>query len=82
MKPLLSVLLVAGAGLVLVVLGEWRLGAAVFGLALLLAAALRLVLPVERAGLLVVRSRAVDGAVLLLLGFVVIGLANTIPSGR
>lgn len=82
MKPLLTVVAVAGVGLVLVVLHQWRLGSATIGLALSLAAALRLVLPAERAGYLVVRSRAVDATVLVLLGFLVVGLANTIPAGR
>lgn len=82
MKPLLLVLAVVTAGLVLVVLHQWRLGSAVVGLALSLAAALRLVLPTERAGLLAVRSRPVDAAVLVVLGFLVVGLANTIPAGR
>jgi hypothetical protein len=81
-KPLLAVLAVVGVGLVLVLVHQWRLGSAVVGLALSLAAALRLVLPTERAGYLAVRSRAVDAAVLVALGFLVVGLANSIPSGR
>jgi hypothetical protein len=81
-KPLLAVLAVVAVGLVLVLVHQWRLGSAVLGLALSLAAALRLVLPEGHAGLLVVRSRAVDAAVLVALGFLLVGLANSIPSGR
>ena len=79
--PLALSVLVAAAGLVLVaVLDRWRLGSAVIGLAFCLAAALRLTLPARQAGLLVVRSRAVDAAVLLTLGFGLVALANTIPT--
>lgn len=79
MRPLLAVLGVAAAGLLLLVAGQWRLGAAVVGLALSLAGAVRLALPPERLGDLVVRSRFVDAAVMITLGFAVVGLANTIP---
>ena len=72
---------VAAAGLVLVaVFDRWRLGSAVIGFAFCVAAALRLTLPARQAGLLVVRSRAVDAAVLLTLGFGLVALANTIPT--
>ena len=78
--PLLSALAVAAVGLVLVAaLGHWRVGSGVIGLAFCLAAALRLTLPARQAGLLVVRSRGVDAAVLLTLGFALVALANTIP---
>lgn len=78
--PLVAVVLVVGAG----VFGAgffhaWRTGATVVGLGLLLAGGLRLSLPARRAGLLVVRGRAVDATVLLLLGFAVVGLAGSIP---
>lgn len=80
MRPLLAVLAVAVAGLVTVsVLGWWRVGAGVVGLAFCLAAALRLTVSKEHAGDLVVRSRVVDGVVLLVLGFGLVVLANTIP---
>ena len=82
MKPVLSVLGVVAVGLVLTLVHRWRLGAAVIGLALSLAAALRLVLPTEKAGYLVVRSRAVDAAVLTVLGLATVGLANSVPGGH
>ena len=72
---------VAALGLVLVaVFDRWRLGSGVVGLAFCLAAALRLTLPARQAGLLVVRSKGVDAAVLLTLGFALVALANTIPT--
>ena len=46
------VVAVVAAGLVLVGTGRWREGAAVIGAGLLLGAALRLALPVRRAGAL------------------------------
>ena len=78
--PLLVVVLVVGAGVVGAgVLDAWRPGSTVVGLGLLLAAGLRLGLPEQRAGMLVVRSRSVDAAVLLVLGLAVVGLAGSIP---
>lgn len=59
----------------------WKAGGFVVGLALLLAAGLRLSLRERQAGFLVVRSRGFDAAVLLVLGFAVVALANTIPEG-
>ena len=71
--PLLAAILVVGAGLVLVTLGEWRRGLVIIGLALVGAALLRLLLPLRRVGLLAVRSRTVD---VLLMGGA--GLALTV----
>ena len=71
--PLLAVILVVGAGLVLVTFGYWRLGLVVVGAAMIGAALLRLFLPLRRVGFLAVRSRSVD--VLLLAGT---GLALTV----
>ena len=79
--PLALAVAVAAVGLVLVaVMDRWRLGSGVIGLAFCLAAALRLTLPPRQAGLLVVRSKAVDAAVLLTLGLALVALANTIPT--
>lgn len=83
MKPLLTVLVLVVAGLVATaVLGWWRVGAASVGVAFCLGAGLRLVLPAQQVGDLAVRSRAVDAAVLLVVGFGLVALANTIPMGR
>ncbi len=81
--PLLAVSAVVAAGIAwAALLGHWRVGSAIVGVALCLGAALRLTLPQRQAGLLVVRSRTVDAAVLLALGLTVVALANTIPVTR
>jgi len=77
--PALAVLATAGLGLVLAAALDWQVGAFVLGLALLLGAALRLTLPARAAGWLAVRTRGVDAALLLALGFAMVLLANTIP---
>jgi hypothetical protein len=78
--PTLVVLGVVAAGLVLGVLTDFRAGAVLIGVGLLLAAGLRLSLSARRAGLLVVRTRAFDAAVLLVLGFAVVALALAVPT--
>jgi hypothetical protein len=78
--PLLAVLLAVAGGLVLGLMSRWRVGAVVLGGAVLLAALLRLVLPARRAGLLVVRSRRLDVAVLLVLGVGLVALATSVPA--
>ena len=79
--PFALVLAVALAGMVLVALQHWRRGAAVIGGALLLAAALRAVLPNERAGLIALRSRGVDVLLYGALGLVILVVALTIVGG-
>ena len=79
--PTLAVLAMVATGLAIGALVAWRAGAIVVGLALLLRAGLRLSLRERQAGFLVVRSRGFDAAVLLLLGFALVALANTIPEG-
>ena len=80
--PSLVVLVVVGAGLLVVSRGHWRTGSGTVALGLLLAAGLRMSLPPRHAGWLVVRSRALDAAMLLLAGFAVLLLAATIPPPR
>lgn len=58
--PILVVALIFLAAFVLVVAGYWRRGALVIGIGVGVAAALRLSLAEERAGLLAVRSKSVD----------------------
>lgn len=77
--PALGVLAMIGLGLVLAAALDWQVGAFVIGLALLGAAGLRLTLPARTAGWLAVRTRSLDAALLLGLGFAVVVLANTIP---
>lgn len=79
--PSAAVFGVAAAGLVLVATDRWREGTAVLGVAMLLGAGLRLLLPSRRAGSLVVRSRPFDTALLLFLGLGLIALSISIPTG-
>ena len=76
-----SVLVLAGVatGLLLATQVGWQTGTRVLGLAFLVAAGLRLSLPARSAGWLVVRTRGLDAAVLLVLGFAMVALAETIP---
>jgi uncharacterized membrane protein len=58
--PILVVGVILLAALALVTAGYWRRGALVIGIAVGVAAALRLALSDDRAGLLVIRSRTID----------------------
>jgi hypothetical protein len=82
--PLLVVVAGVVLGLVVSVLGEstWRPGALVVGAALLVGAVERLALTDRAAGLLQVRGKAFDVAVLALAGLAVVGLALVVPPGR
>lgn len=60
--PILVVTLVFAAGFVLAAANFWRRGALLIGIGVGTAAVLRLMLSDERAGSLVVRSRAMDFA--------------------
>ncbi|MGA9374001.1 MAG: DUF3017 domain-containing protein [Mycobacterium sp.] len=60
--PILLVGLILVAALGLVIAGYWRRGALVMGIGVGVAAALRLALSEDRAGLLVIRSRTIDFA--------------------
>ncbi|GDY29237.1 DUF3017 domain-containing protein [Gandjariella thermophila] len=71
----------AVAGLVRIVQYHWRQGAVLLGVALVVAAALRLVLSDERAGLIVIRSRPVDALLYSGLGAAVLFIALTITGG-
>jgi Protein of unknown function (DUF3017) len=78
--PLAAVLLVCALGLLVVYLHHFRLGSLVIACGVLLASALRLSVSARRAGLLVVRSRALDVTVLAALGVAVLVLALVVPS--
>lgn len=78
--PLAAVLVVVGAGLAVGALGYWRTGGVVVGLGLLLGALLRASLPLSRAGLLAVRGRRLDTAVLLALGVGLVTFALSVPA--
>jgi len=65
--PMAAVMLVVVFAFALIVTAHWRKGAAALGVAALLAAFLRLVLPENKLGPLVVRGRAFDVLFLLVL---------------
>ncbi len=67
-------------GLMWIALRHWRIGSSLIGLALLLAAVLRLVLPSEQVGLLAIRSRGVDLLLYSCLGLMILAVALTIQS--
>lgn len=76
--PILVVGLIFIAAFVLVVAGYWRRGALIIGIGVGAAAALRLALTDERAGLLVVRSRTIDFATTATVSAAVLYIAWTI----
>ena len=75
----LLVLATVAVGLVLVVVEDWRTGIRVMGTALVLAALVRLVLRARDAGMLAVRHKVLDAAILVALGSALIFLAGSIP---
>lgn len=77
--PLVGVLVVVAAGLAVGALHRWRAGALIVAVALLVACVLRLVLPTRASGLLVVRSKRIDVAVLTVLGTALLALAWSVP---
>ncbi len=76
--PILTVAAIFAVALVLVAAGFWRRGAFLIGVAVGVAAALRLALPEERAGLLVVRDKSLDFATMTTISAVMIYTAGTI----
>jgi hypothetical protein len=75
----LVVVVVTVVGLGLVAFGPWRRGVALLGLALLFAAAMRLVTKESEAGMLRVRSRWFDVTMLAGVGIALLALAANIP---
>ncbi|NLG55234.1 MAG: DUF3017 domain-containing protein [Rhodococcus sp.] len=75
---ILMVLVVIIGALVLVAADRWRRGAFVFGMAVLVAAAFRLVLSGDAAGLLAVRGKTFDVAALTAVGGAIVWLAVSI----
>lgn len=76
--PILTVAAIFAVALVLVTAGFWRRGSFLIGVAVGVAAALRLALPDERAGLLVVRDKGLDFATMTTISAVMIYTAWTI----
>lgn len=75
----LGVVVTTVVGLALVAFGPWRRGMALVGFALVFAAAMRLVIREDDAGMLRVRSRWFDVTVLAGVGISLIALAANIP---
>ena len=75
----LLVLGVVAVAMVVVALDEWRSGVRLMGGALIFAAAVRLVLRRRDAGMLAVRHKVLDAAILIVLGGSLIFLAGSIP---
>jgi hypothetical protein len=78
--PLLVVLLGVVAGLVIAILGQWRLGCLVIGGSLAVGAIERIVLPSRDVGLLQVRSRAFDAGMLIVLAISILVLTVLVPT--
>ncbi|BBY65262.1 hypothetical protein MHEL_35050 [Mycolicibacterium helvum] len=76
--PILGVGVIFAVAFILVAAGFWRRGSLLIGIAVGVAAALRLVLTEERAGLLVVRSRGVDFATMTTVCVAMVYIASTI----
>jgi hypothetical protein len=82
--PLLVVVVgvLVGIGVVFVGDATWRLGCVLIGLSLVVGALERLLLPSREAGLLEVRSKGFDVAVLAVAGLAVLALSMAVPRGR
>jgi Protein of unknown function (DUF3017) len=76
----LLVLGVSAVGLGIVTRGDWRLGVKWIAAALVFAALVRLVIPVQQAGMLAVRRRAVDVVILAGVGAALWFLSSSIPN--
>ncbi len=76
----LVVLATSTVGLAITARGDWRLGVRWIGASLLAAAVLRLILPARDAGMLAVRRRSVDVALLVVVGLALFLLTATIPN--
>jgi hypothetical protein len=79
--PFGLVMAVVAVGLVRIAQYYWREGTVWIGLALLLAAGLRVLLRDEQAGLVAIRSRAIDVLCYTAFGVMVIAVAMTIEGG-
>ncbi len=80
--PLALVLLGLVTGLVVLSFYDFRAGSIILGVAIIFGAALRMVLPRDRAGLLAIRSRPVDLVTMFGLGITLTTVAVLIPPAR
>lgn len=79
--PFGMVLAVVALGLFRIILYHWRQGTVLIGAALILAAALRALLREDQAGLIAIRSRAVDVLTYAGFGLCMMAVALTIEGG-
>lgn len=77
--PLVAVICVVLGAVVTALFGHWRLASMLIAAALLLGALLRLVLPRSVAGLLVIRRKWIDVAVMAVLGVATAAVAVIVP---
>ncbi len=75
----LCILAAAGTALVITARSDWRLGIQILGGSLIAGALLRLVLANRDAGMLAVRNRFLDAALLSATGAALLALATSIP---
>ncbi len=82
--PLLVVVVGVLVGIGVTFLGDdtWRFGCLLIGVSLVVGALERLLLPSRAAGLLEVRSKPFDVAILGLAGLAVLVLSIAVPAGR
>lgn len=80
--PLVLVLLSLAGSLAITATGHWRRGAFAVGCTVLLAGVLRGVLPDRRAGLLAVRGRWFDTALLLVAAGAMLAVTMVVPHTR
>lgn len=76
-----AVMLIVAVGILRIIEYHWRQGTALIGIALLVAAVLRLALPAERAGLLAVRTRKIDALFYVGFGAMILYVTLTITGG-
>lgn len=80
--PVVLVFLLAGVGLLRISTANWREGVVLITGSLLVAAALRMVLPDDRVGVLAIRSRTVDVLSYVAFGLAVAFLGLTVTGDR
>jgi hypothetical protein len=80
--PLALVLLGLAIGMVVLTFYDFRAGSIILGIAVLFGAALRTVLPHERAGLLAIRGRPIDLITMYGLGVALTTVAVVVPPAR
>lgn len=80
--PLALVLLGLVAGLVVLSFFDFKVGSIMLGIAVIFGAALRMVLPRDRAGLLAIRSRPIDLLTMYGLGIALTTVAVLVPPAR